>query len=181
MEKSIIMLCPMKSPSPVILSHQNPSTYLFRTDLDCFHNLFEVKNFLIMNLFFKTCRFFPSQDINWWTGVMWITCGLLWCFYQLFGLSFWRHPFTAEDPMVSKWCNATFLHISMKKLTLLHLVWPEGEYILSKFSFLGELFLEGHLLPHIEPWCSNGKCEFEPGFCCVLIVLKCLLLPTDAF
>ncbi len=22
--------------------------------------------------------------------------GLLWCFYQLFGLSFWRHPFTAE-------------------------------------------------------------------------------------
>ncbi len=25
-------------------------------------------------------------------------CGLLWCFYQLFGLSFWRHPFTAEDP-----------------------------------------------------------------------------------
>ncbi len=30
-------------------------------------------------------------------------------FYQLFGLSFWRHPFTAEDPLVSKWCNATFL------------------------------------------------------------------------
>ncbi len=35
--------------------------------------------------------------------------GLLWCFYQLFGLSFWRHPFTAEDPLVSKWCNAEFL------------------------------------------------------------------------
>ncbi len=51
------------------------------------------------------------QDINWWTGVMWITCGLLWCFYQLFGLSFWRHPFTAEDPLVSKWCNSTFLQI----------------------------------------------------------------------
>ncbi len=27
-----------------------------------------------------------------------ITCGLLRCFYQLFELSFWRHPFTAEDP-----------------------------------------------------------------------------------
>jgi len=26
-------------------------------------------------------------------------CGLLWCFYQLFELSFWRHPFTAEDPL----------------------------------------------------------------------------------
>ncbi len=41
-------------------------------------------------------------------------CGLhveLWCFYQLFGLSFWRHPFTTEDPFVSKWCNAKFLQI----------------------------------------------------------------------
>ncbi len=54
---------------------------------------------------------FTSQDVNWWTGDTWITCGLLWCFYQLFGLSFWRHPFTAEDPLVSKWCNATFLQI----------------------------------------------------------------------
>ncbi len=52
-----------------------------------------------------------SQDINWWTGVVWITCGLLWCFYQLFGLSFWRHPFTTEHPLLSKWCNAIFLQI----------------------------------------------------------------------
>ncbi len=37
-------------------------------------------------------------------------CVLLWCYYQLFGLSFWRHPFTAEDLWVSKWCNATFLN-----------------------------------------------------------------------
>ncbi len=43
--------------------------------------------------------------------MVWITCGLLWCFYQLFGLSFWRHPFTAEDSLLSKWCNATFLQI----------------------------------------------------------------------
>ncbi len=48
-------------------------------------------------------------DIDCWTGVVWIACGLLWCFYQLFGLSFWRHPFTAEDPLVSKWWNAMFL------------------------------------------------------------------------
>ncbi len=46
-----------------------------------------------------------------WTEVVWITCELLWCFYQLFGLSFWWHPFTAEDPLVSKWCNPTFLQI----------------------------------------------------------------------
>ncbi len=41
-----------------------------------------------------------SPDVNWWTGVVWITCGLLWCFYQMFGLSFWRHPFTAEHPLL---------------------------------------------------------------------------------
>ncbi len=37
--------------------------------------------------------------------------GLLWCFYQLFGVSFWRHPFTVEDPLWSKWWNAKFLQI----------------------------------------------------------------------
>ncbi len=51
----------------------------------------------------------PDPCINWWIGVTWITFGLLWCFYQLFGLSFWWHPFTAEDPVVSKWCSDTFL------------------------------------------------------------------------
>ncbi len=35
----------------------------------------------------------------------------MWCSYQLLELSFWRHPFTAEDPLLSKWCNATFLQI----------------------------------------------------------------------
>ncbi len=59
----------------------------------------------------KEIKLFSSKDINCWTGVMWITCGLLWCFYQLFGLSFWRHPFTAEDPLVSKWWKNKFLQI----------------------------------------------------------------------
>ncbi len=95
----------------------------------------------MVDLFLTNMQLFTSQDINWWTGVVWITCGLLWCFYQLFGLSFWRHPFTAEDPLVSKWCHATFFQIcSDEEKTNLHLRLPEGEYILSKFSFLGELF-----------------------------------------
>ncbi len=34
-----------------------------------------------------------------------------WCFYQLFGLPFCRHPFTAEDPLECKWCTAKFLRI----------------------------------------------------------------------
>ncbi len=64
-----------------------------------------------MDLFVSNTQLFTSQDINWWTEVVWITCVLLWCFYQLFELSFWQHPFTAEDPLVSKWCKATFLQI----------------------------------------------------------------------
>ncbi len=60
-------------------------------------------------------QLFASQVVNWLTGVMWITCGSLWCFYQLIGLSFWRHPFTAEDPLVRKWCNAKFLQICSDK------------------------------------------------------------------
>ncbi len=32
-------------------------------------------------------------------------------------LSLWRHPFTAVDPLVSKWCNATFLQICSDQQT----------------------------------------------------------------
>ncbi len=39
---------------------------------------------------------------------------LLWCIYQLVELPFWRHPFTAEDPLVKKWYNAKFLQIKNK-------------------------------------------------------------------
>ncbi len=77
-----------------------------------FAGSFKLQNLrLMMDLFITNMHFFASQDICWWTGVVWITCGLLWCFYQLFGLSFWRHPFTAEDPLVSKWRNDKFLQI----------------------------------------------------------------------
>ncbi len=85
--------------------------------------IFELKNILMLDLF----QLLSSLDVNWWTGVVWITCGLLWCFYQLFGLSFWRHPFTAEHPLLRDWCR----HISpnlMKKQTHPNLGRPEGEH-----------------------------------------------------
>ncbi len=66
--------------------------------------------------------------VNWWTGLEWITCGLLWCFYHLFGLSFWRHPFTAEDPLMSMWCNIKLnfsKSVPMKKQTHLYIGWLE--------------------------------------------------------
>ncbi len=46
-------------------------------------------------------------------GLKW--CELLWCFYQLFGLLFWRHPFTADNPLVNKW----FDDFAMERNTLL--------------------------------------------------------------
>ncbi len=44
-----------------------------------------------MNLFLTNTQVSASQNIN-----RWITGELLWCLYQLFGLSFSRHPFTAD-------------------------------------------------------------------------------------
>ncbi len=59
----------------------------------------------------ETHRFWHSLRMMLTDGLEW--CGLLvdYCdvFISCFGLSFWRHPFTAEHPLVSKWCNATFI------------------------------------------------------------------------
>ncbi len=78
-----------------------------------------------MNLFLLS-----SPDVNWWTGVVWITCGLLWCFYQLFGLSFWRHP------LLRQWWNDTFLQIWWRFDTFLQsrMAWGWG-YIQQNFHF----------------------------------------------
>ncbi len=71
-----------------------------------------------------------------------IICGLLWCFYQLFGLSFWRHPFTAEDPLFL-WRNkliyilddlrvSTFaanFHFWVKKKSLFNFSWMYILYV----------------------------------------------------
>ncbi len=35
--------------------------------------------------------------------------------------SFWRHPFTAEHPLVSKWCNAKLLHICSHEETCIYI------------------------------------------------------------
>ncbi len=109
-------------------------------------------------------KIFTSLDANWRTGVVWITCGLLWCFNQLFGLSFWRHPFTAEHPLVSKWCNAEFLHLCSAVETHLHLGWPEGEYIFSKcFTFVRTFPLKYPRLHNVSTaqfsWCGETYVE----------------------
>ncbi len=50
----------------------------------------------------------------------------------MFRLSFWQHPFIAEDPLVSKWCNAKFLQIcSNEKNKFSYIL---GDLRVSKFS-----------------------------------------------
>ncbi len=66
---------------------------------------FEVKTYRW--ICFLQTYVFTSQDVNWCPGVLWITCGLLWCSNKLFGLSIWRHPLIADNALVRKWCNAT--------------------------------------------------------------------------
>ncbi len=53
---------------------------------------------------------------------------------QIWRLSFWRHPFSAEDLLVSKRCNATFLQICYDEETNSFTYWMA-------WRFLSELFL----------------------------------------
>ncbi len=60
-------------------------------------------------LCFLQTRSFSLQDVNWWTGAVWIIDG----FYQLFGLSFWRHPFTGcrdEETLIYIFMARTRVH-----------------------------------------------------------------------
>ncbi len=68
-----------------------------------------------MDLFFNHTKLFTSQYVNLWAGVMWITV----MFYQLFGLSFWCHPFVSEDPMMSNWLTLNFSKRRNKRLYIL--------------------------------------------------------------
>ncbi len=88
------------------------------------------------------------------TGVVWITCGLLWCFYKLFGLSFWRHPFTMEDPLRSKWCNATFLQKCSDQATNSSTSWKAWGWVC-----LHSIPLNSHLgCVACGDWCSFLAC-----------------------
>ncbi len=60
-----------------------------------------------MDLFLIILQLFTSQDINWWTGVMQIIV----MFLSAVWLSFWRHPLTLEDLLVSKCCNDKYIQI----------------------------------------------------------------------
>ncbi len=120
------LICAYFSPDSDKMTFTLEKAILWKGDFS-WKQRFQVKNFLMMNLFHK-----------------WITCGLLWCFYQLFGLSFWRHPFTAEDQLVSKWCNTKFMFWWRNKLI----------YILERES---RLFFQYYLSSLMWAWFHQQK------------------------
>ncbi len=82
-----------------------------------------------MMCFLLQAYIFSLHDINWWTEVVWITVMLISCLD-----SFWRHPFTAEDASVSRWCNAAFLQISSDEETNSSISWTAWRGVeLSKY------------------------------------------------
>ncbi len=60
---------------------------------------------------------FTSQDVNWWTGVVWSTCGLLWCFINCLDS---HSDGTHSLQRIHWWASDVMLHFSksvlMKKL-----------------------------------------------------------------
>ncbi len=62
----------------------------------------------------------------------------------LFFLSFWRHPFTAEHPLVSKWYNAKFLQICPDEETNSSTSWMAWEWV-----NVQQIFIYGLTIPLI--------------------------------
>ncbi len=81
-----------------------------------------------------------SQDVNWWTGVVWITCELL----RVQTADKTSHSDGTHSLKGIYWCASSVVlnfskFVPMKKQS--HHGWLEGEYNFSKLKFLGELFL----------------------------------------
>ncbi len=131
----------MKKSIPVVLSHPNPLAYLFRTDVNGAWSVHICLLIQVRQLFFSEESNIKDRVLNfcftkrWLTGVVWITCRLMWCFYQLFELSFWRHPFTAEDLLVNKWCHATLHQIGFDKETNSATYWMAWGWVSANFIF----------------------------------------------
>ncbi len=92
---------------------------------------FTVKNVLMY--LFLTNTVFTSQDINWWTGVVWITCDVF------ISCSDSHSDGTHSLQRIHWWANDVMLHfyksVAIKKQTHLHLGWLEGESLLIIFRW----------------------------------------------
>ncbi len=102
-----------------------------------------------VDLFLTNMQLFTSQDNNWWTGVVWISCGLLWCLD-------WRHPFTTEDPLVNKRIKAKFLQTSSDEETNSSTSWIAWGGVHFQQIFERIIPLNRHFKSLIFPKCNTS-------------------------
>ncbi len=93
---------------------------------------------MMMDLFLANTQLFTLQDVNWWTGVVLITCGLLFCFYQLFGLTHFDGTHSLQR--IHWWVISYLFWLRNKLINILDGL-RGSNFFFSKLSFLGELFL----------------------------------------
>ncbi len=124
-----------------------------------------------------------------WSGVDYLYIIVMF-FYQLLGHKFWRHPFTAEDPLVSKWCNAKFLQIcsdeetnssSLDDLRMCKMLaniyfWVNYSILLlyaCTSNFLCSSGLDWHFLHEhhvLGSWCMNYHANPEHRLCFFMVI-----------
>ncbi len=81
-------------------------------------------------------------------------CGLLWCFYQLFGLSFWRHPFTSIAETLMQW-HITLHVFNQKKKNSTFCTWWSAVITICNISFC---FLSQSKFIGQKRWFFRGIC-----------------------
>ncbi len=90
-----------------------------------------------------------------------ISCQL-WYFYER---SFWQHPFTAEDPLMSKWCNAELLQICSNEW-MMHLYSALLCIVVHPKHFTimwgGGLFSTTTSVQHTLEWCDGCHRTMAP-------------------
>ncbi len=95
--------------------------------------------FQVKNAFLQTCRFSLRKTLI--DGLE--SCGLLVDYCDVFISSLDSHSDGTHSLQRFHWWTSDVMltfskSVQMKKQTHLHLGWPEGEYIFSKFSFLSD-------------------------------------------
>ncbi len=106
-------------------------------------------------------------------GLEW--CGLLVDYFDVLSClnSFWRHPFTAEDPLVSRWCEPKYFQICSDEETNSSTSWMAWGWVNCKYFFIFESCIPFRLVfPHVMvfPYAMNrpSRCIYSH-----IIALRC--------
>ncbi len=86
------------APGTEAHTHQFVTLLIWSELCSWWETLYRIK-FKSMICFLLHDLLFATRGVNGWTRVVWIAV----MFLSAVWLSFWRHPFTAVEPWVSKW------------------------------------------------------------------------------